>query len=212
MTEKKKNEGGIGHLVKIVVVLTAICVGIALLLAFVNKVTKDVIAENAAKQQSEAILALFNGVEGGVEGEKKVAEYDLDGTSVYAVMLDDGVLLGYAVQSFGTGFGGEIRTMVGFNLIGEVLGVKIISMSETPGVGSKTKSDSFLEKYIGKSKEMTVGEDIDGISGATISSKGVTEAVNNAIKATASLDVPTMAEKIGAAVTVDYVKTTGGND
>lgn len=207
MTEKKKNAGGTGHLVKIVVVLTAICVGVALLLAFVNNITKDVIAENAAKQQSEAILALFD----DMDCEKKTAVYDLDGTPVYAVMRDDGALLGYAVQSSGTGFGGEIKTMVGFNLIGEVIGVKIISMSETPGVGSKTKSDSFLDRFIGKNKEMTVGEDIDGITGATISSKGVTEAVNNAILATENLDVPIMSNEIGATLAVSYVKT-GGND
>lgn len=206
-TEIKKKEGGMGHLVKIVVVLTAICVGVALLLAFINKITKDVIAENAAKQQSDAILALFD----DMDCEKKTAVYDLDGTPINAVMRDDGVLLGYAVESTGMGFGGEIRTMVGFNLIGEVIGTKIISMSETPGVGTKTQSDDFLSRFIGKSKEMTVGVDVDGITGATRSSKGVTEAVNNAIKAQEPLDVPTMANEIGATLNVSYVKT-GGND
>ncbi len=204
--EKKKNEGGTGHLVKIVVVLTAICVCVALLLAFVNNITKDVIAETAAKKQSDAILALFD----GMDCEKKTAVYDLDGTPIYAVMRDDGVLLGYAVQSIGTGFGGEIKTMVGFNLAGKVIGVKIISMSETPGVGSKTQNEDFLARYIGKSETLTVGENFDGIANATISSKGVTEAVNKAIDL--PLDVTDMAVKLGAAITVDYVKSAGGDN
>ena len=233
MTAEKKKEGGFGHLVKIVVVLTAICVAIALLLAFINKITVGPIAENAKKQQSDAISALF----ADIEGEKKVEVYDLDGTTVYAVMLSqfevdeskiidvngipgipsyavqpgDSVLLGYAVESVGNGFGGEIRTMVGFDVDGSVRGVRIISMSETPGVGTKTQSDDFLSRFIGKSKEMTVGVDVDGITGATRSSKGVTEAVNNAIKATEPLDVPAMADEIGAVLNVSNVKTGGNN-
>ena len=205
--EKKKNEGGTGHLVKIVVVLTAICVCVALLLAFVNNITKDVIAETAAKKQSDAILSMFGGF--GSDA-KEVREYTTDdGTTVYAV-IDDGVLIGYAVPSSGTGFGGERKTTVGFSLAGKVIGVKIISMSETPGVGSKTQNEDFLARYVGKSETLTVGENFDGIANATISSKGVTEAVNKAINL--PLDVTDMAVKLGAAITVDYVKSAGGDN
>ena len=170
---ENKKESTLIQSVKIISVLSLICVVVALLLAFVNSITKDVIKENAERESREAVLAIFP------DGDK-VENFDVDGREVSAV-LKGSEILGYCVNSSASGFGGEIETIVGIGSDGKVCGVKIISMSETPGVGSKTKSDSFLERYIGKEGTLTVGENVDGITGATISSKAVTEAVNKAL-------------------------------
>jgi len=187
---ERNKENSLGHSIKIVVVLTAICVMIALLLAVVNNLTKDVIAENAVREQKEAILALFP------EGEG-VIEYDKNGTTVY-VVTKSGELIGYCIPSTGAGFGGEISAMIGFDTSSAVSGIKITAMSETAGVGTKVKNDTFLSRFFGKSEPVTIGETVDGISGATFSSKGVAQAVNNAMAV--GVDVNKMATEIGVTV------------
>ncbi len=170
---QNKKENGFGHLVKIVVVLTCICLGIALLLAVVNEVTKDKIAENEILEKQNAILAVFP------EGDN-VSEYtNEDGETVYRVSKD-GEIIGYCVNAIGNGYNGDISMMVGFDTNHQVCGLKIVSMSETPGVGSKVAAPSFLERFFGLDHPVTIGEDVDGLSGATFSSKGVAEAVSKA--------------------------------
>lgn len=190
----KNAEGTLGYAVKMVLVITLICVFIALLLSVVNGLTKDVIEQNEINERQRAILALFESSDGN-DAERSVMEYTAeDGTVVYAVAEDD-LLMGYCIPATGTGFGGEISAMIGFNADGRVNGVKIISMSETPGVGTKVKADSFLSRFFGKNDTVEIGGDVDGITGATFSSKGVAEAVNNALSV--RFEVDEMASALG---------------
>lgn len=158
------------YLVKLVLVLTIICTGIALLLAIVNSVTKDKIAENIAKQQETAIFTIF---ENGNSTEEYVTA---DGETVY-IVYKDGEAIGYCVNASGTGFGGEVQVMVGLKSDKSVHGIKIVSMSETPGIGTKVQGESFLRQFVGNSGKA----DADIISGATFSSKAVIEAVDYAL-------------------------------
>lgn len=89
-----------------------------------------------------------------------------------------------AFESFGKGFGGDIGTIVAVNLnTDEIVGVGVTTHSETPGVGSRAKTDpSFTEQFEGISihtpfKVTADGGEIDAVSGATISSRGVCGAV-----------------------------------
>ena len=158
------------YLVKLVLVLTVICTGIALLLAVVNSITKDKIADNIAKQQEAAIFAIFQN--GDATQEYVIA----DAETVY-IVFKDGSPIGYCVNSCGTGFGGEVQVMVGLRADGSVHGIKIVSMSETPGIGTKVYGESFLKQFIGKSDTSNV----DMISGATFSSRAIIEAVEYAL-------------------------------
>ena len=158
------------YLIKLVLVLTAICTGIALLLSVVNSVTKDKIAENIAKQQETAIFTIF---ENGNSTEEYVTA---DGETVY-IVYKDGEAIGYCVNASGTGFGGEVQVMVGLKSDKSVFGIKIVSMSETPGIGTKVQGESFLGQFVGNSGQ----SDADIISGATFSSKAVIEAVDYAL-------------------------------
>lgn len=157
------------YLVKLVMTLTAICTVIALLLAVVNNVTKDRIAENVAKQQQAAILAIFTD---GTDVEEYTTA---DGETVY-VVLNGTEVIGYCINAYGTGFGGEVQVMVGLNADKTIHGLKIVSASETPGIGTKIQSESFLGQFVGKASA-----DADIISGATFSSKAVIEAVDYAL-------------------------------
>ena len=79
--------------------------------------------------------------------------------------------------------------MTGVDINGKVTGVNILSHAETAGLGAKAAEDSFRNQFIGLIEGITVskgegGENsIDAITGATITSKAVTQAVNAAIEA-----------------------------
>lgn len=78
--------------------------------------------------------------------------------------------------------------LVAMNPDGSVMGVAVVSISETPGLGTKVQDSGFLSQYSGKSGELTVvktapsaDNEIEAVTSATYSSKGVTKAVNIAI-------------------------------
>jgi len=87
------------------------------------------------------------------------------------------------------GYGGDIQFTVGFDLNGTVTGISMLSISETAGLGMKAKEEEFLDKYVGKAggsfvvdkdNKTGVANEIDAISGATITSRAVTKGVNAA--------------------------------
>ena len=191
--EKAPAEGSTAYTVRMVVILAAICTGIALLLSVVNMLTENVIAENVVKEQNKAVLSIFP------DGEE-VKEYMLDsGETVFAIIKDGGII-GCCVNSVGSGYGGDINLMVGIDTDGKVSGISFVSMSETPGVGTKVKGKGFVSQFLGLSENAVIGENVDGISGATFSSKGVAEAVNNALAL--GIDFEEMAKNLGEAVTI----------
>lgn len=191
--EKAPAEGSTAYTVRMVVILAAICTGIALLLSVVNMLTENVIAENVVKEQNKAVLSIFP------DGEE-VKEYTLDsGETVFAIIKDGGII-GCCVNSVGSGYGGDINLMVGIDTDGKVSGISFVSMSETPGVGTKVKGEGFVSQFLGLGENAVIGENIDGISGATFSSKGVAEAVNNALAL--GIDFEEMAKNLGEAVTI----------
>lgn len=170
-----KAKGGAAYFLKIAGALTLICSFVALMLAAVNMITKDTIAENTVKEKTAAVTQIFKDADdayafAGYSGEEEI----------YLVEKED-KLYGYCVSVTTQGYGGEIAMMVGIRCDGKVEGVKIVSMSETAGLGSKTKNESFLSQYIDKYGPFTVGKNVDAVSGATVSSKAVTEGVNSAL-------------------------------
>lgn len=89
-----------------------------------------------------------------------------------------------AFEAFGKGYGGDIGVIVAVNLsTDEIVGVGVTTHSETPGVGSRAKTDpSFTKQFKGLSiqdpfKVKADGGQIDALSGATITSRGVVGAV-----------------------------------
>lgn len=190
-TESTGETSASPNLVRLVVVLTCICAGIALLLSVVNSVTKDVIIENQAKAKQEAILAVFP------EGDA-VEEYTTEsGESVY-IVLNEGKIIGYTVNAVASGYMGPVEMMIGMTSEGAVDGIKIVSTSETPGVGTKIGAESFLSLFEGFDHPVILGEDVDAISGATFSSRAVEEAVNYAVSL--EVDLNDAASKLKASL------------
>ncbi len=169
--------------------LLGICLVVALLLGAVNYVTKPII-DQRQKEKNDAAMAQvlpadsYELVE-GVQADKVTALYRA---------VADGVQTGYVVQVSSSGFGGTISMMVGVSMDGAVTGVAVTKQSETANIGSRVVGDqSVLDRFVGMSHaagEITVNSGanrFDGVSGATVSSKGVTAGVNAALAAVAAL-------------------------
>ncbi len=169
--------------------LLGICLVVALLLGAVNYGTKPII-DQRQKEKNDAAMAQvlpadsYELVE-GVQADKVTALYRA---------VADGVQTGYVVQVSSSGFGGTISMMVGVSLDGAVTGVAVTKQSETANIGSRVVGDqSVLDRFVGMSHaagEITVNSGanrFDGVSGATVSSKGVTAGLNAALAAVAAL-------------------------
>ena len=99
----------------------------------------------------------------------------------------DGKPWAIAYESVGSGFGGELVIMVGFELAtGDLTGIQVISHKETPGIGSKCAEDPFTHGFDGLHLDSDFrthaeGGDVDAVTGATYSSRGVCEAVRKSV-------------------------------
>ncbi|MEA3328485.1 MAG: RnfABCDGE type electron transport complex subunit G [Candidatus Omnitrophota bacterium] len=157
----------------LVIALTSTCLIASLGLALVNALTQDRIEEQKNKEMLLSInkvLPLFNN---NPLKDKK----ETDGT-IFFMGKYNGRVTGVACQTAGEGYSAKIRVMVGLNLEGEISGVEILEHLETPGLGSRIETPEFKTQFKGKSP---VNFKIDSLTGATISSRGVAQAVRQAL-------------------------------
>ena len=170
------------YILRLALTLLVITSLVAAALAGVNAVTAPIIAGLTAEKTQAAIEKVLPG-----GGEKLPAFTDETGI-VKAVYTSDA---GYAIEVAPSGFNGAITMMVGISAEGKVLGIDIISHTETPSLGAVaadkgSAGQSFRDSFVGLSGELAVS-DIDAITGATITSRAVTEGVNAALACAASL-------------------------
>lgn len=172
--------------VRLAGVLFVIAFVATLLLTVCNAMTKDRIAMLAEQAETEAMQAVLPSAETFESYAGQVAE------PVKAIYIGKsaGTDVGYCVSVAPQGYGGEIAMMVGISADSAVTGVEITSMSETPGLGAKASEADFKAQYNGISSAASViksGEpkenEVVAISGATITSRAVTEGVNQALEA-----------------------------
>lgn len=172
--------------------LFLICIVVAALLAGTNELTKGPIAEIQAKTAAEAMQSVCPEAE-SFEGEKGIE------LEAYRGLDASGNTVGFAIPSSYKGYGGDIEIMVGFGADGTVTGVEILSCEETPGLGANCTKQEFTDMFrqaIPQSGEFTVTKDgtggadgkIDALTGATITSNAVTQAVNQAVAVYNSLE------------------------
>ncbi len=165
---------------KPIVVLCVICIVITGALAATNSATAPVILEATIRAQNEARNELLPEAGGAFSKVEGVAVDNVD--DVYAA--DNGT--GYVITSNAKGYGGTITVMSAFSPDGTIKQIKVTEASETPGFGSNvTDNRSYWERYAGLNgtKPLVLGQDVDGWSGASISSRALLKAVNAAIEA-----------------------------
>lgn len=167
-------------IVKPVVVLVVICLITSTLLAFTNQTTAPIIAAAEAKAAAEAYAEVLPQADGEFEPLTTTVE-----NIAAVVRAANGT--GYAVKAMGRGYGGDVPVVIGFDADGTILKVKFLQNSESAGFGMKLwdgnpAGPAFADSLVGKSGEVALKQDgVDGISGATISSKAVVAAVNSAM-------------------------------
>ena len=173
------------YVARISLILLLITACVAAALAGVNAITAPKIAENTARKTQEAIEAVLPG--GGEEVDC------VDNTGLVSVVYKGES--GYAVQVAPMGFNGAITMMVGVDFDGNVLGISVISHTETAGLGAvaaatTSAGENFRAGFVGKSGSVSVtkdGGEIDAITGATITSRAVCVGVNAALDCVAGM-------------------------
>lgn len=162
-------------IIKPVLVLTSICLVVSVLLAYVNSVTSPIISEAEQKAAQEAMAEVLT----------EADSFELTNIDSLPERVDEIYRAengsGYVFMLTTKGYGGDMKLICGVKADGTIEACKTLSHSETSGLGSKTAEDPYRNQYIGKSAD-TLNE-VDAISGATISSTAYMNAVKDALAA-----------------------------
>lgn len=195
-----------------VIVLTGTAVLTGGILAIVNKITEGPIAEVQHKQLEKGIRQVM-GSDSITTDSPVVIKKSFEGKEYEFVIHNaknhSGEPIGAAVESTSQGFGGDIRTLVGFNTEGEVCGYTILKHSETPGLGAKAgewfqkgqKGDIIGKIAGGLITNKDDGADslkVDAITASTITSRAFLKAVNQAYHAYLNTEPTETDAKTGA--------------
>jgi len=193
------------YIIKLTVTLLVTCVIVAGLLGYVNSITAGSDCGNQLAEYRKGYEGSCRPIPTTTEFGEAMSADDAafiaasDAASAAGATLDSvypvtvgGESAGYAIKVVASGSQGNIEMMVGVDSEGVVSGVSIVKNSETSGIGSKvmTNVNGVLDQFIGKSAAdgtLAVGTNVDAISGATVSTKGVTTGVNAALAAAGAI-------------------------
>lgn len=188
-------------IIKDAIALTIITLVAGALLGVFYDMTKGPIEQAEFEKKQKAYQAVFTeatAFEANEELQAKATSQEIHAEGVTGAYIseileaknDAGEVLGY-VMSFASkeGYGGEIIVSMGIDLTGTITGLQVLTANETAGLGAKCKDAEFASQFTGI-KDSTVTytktgktnpNEIDAIGGATITTKAVTNAVNNAL-------------------------------
>ena len=185
-------------ILKVAGTLTVISLVVAAMLGLVNSITADKIAEIDAENTRISMSAVAP--EGSEFGDKM----ELTETAVAAAAAQGGKLMemypvtnggaeaGYVLKISASGSQGSIVMMVGVDANKAITGISVVSHAETSGIGTKVVGNDLnaagepvLDQFIGLSGagSLVVGSNITPITGATVSTKGITTGANAALAA-----------------------------
>ena len=183
-------------ILKVAGTLTVISLVVAALLGFVNSITADKIAEIDAENTRIAMSAVAP--EGSEFGDKIEVTDDMVAAAATQIgkilelypVTNGGAEAGYVMKISASGSQGTIVMMVGVDANKAITGISVVSHAETSGIGTKvvgnetnTAGVPVLDQFVGLSGagSLVVGSNITAISGATVSTKGITMGANAAL-------------------------------
>ncbi len=187
-------------IVKLGLILFIICVVAAGFLSLTNSVTAPIIAKNQLQSEIQAKQEVlpqgkeFKEMDSGKMAElfKNANNEKLNNIVQISIADADGKFVGMVIKTSVTGFKGSIVMLVGIDAKGKITSYKILSHTETPGLGDKISGEKFSAQFAQKSTDAVLvvvkrtvqkNNEIQAVTGATISSKAATLAVNSAIDA-----------------------------
>jgi electron transport complex protein RnfG len=199
-----KNKSDVSVMLKEAGILFAITLVAGLLLGLVHEITKAPIQEQQEKAIQEACAAVLSGENmtfqemdytPDAETAEELAANGVSIGTVYEALSGDGTFCGYVVESTSSeGYGGDIVLYVGVTADGTVGGVSILELSETAGLGMEAPSvlvpqfaDKKVDSFSYTKTGSRVDSEVDAISGATITTKAVVNAVNGGLETAQNL-------------------------
>lgn len=179
---------------RMILVLTLIAMISGASLSLVYGLTEGVIRDNLARELHGSIFQVLPGavdvtvieargslfVEDDESTLKNVDDKDDEPLLLYKALDAAGKPVGFAYVAEETGYGGIIKVMIGVDdQTEQITGVIILDHTETPGIGNRIEDEKFRNQFIGRTvtDPISLGKDIEGITGATVSSRAVIQAV-----------------------------------
>lgn len=166
-------------ILKIASNLAMACFISGVVIGSVYYVTAPVAAEKAVQMKQESMKALVSDAD---------SFQPVDGHEGWFAAMKGGAAKAYIVPSETKGYGGRIKMLVAVSAGGKVIDFNILEHNETPGLGDNAQKPAFRGQFAGKASEhLTVvkdkgnKDDIQAMTGATISSRAVTKGVKQAV-------------------------------
>lgn len=189
-----------GKIIKDTAVLLVITLVAGFLLGLVYDITLEPIAHQEELANAKACQEVFSDATDFTDVQtnldtlnQNLKENGLNYVTVDAVMEasdDSGQMLGYVLTvTDSEGYGGDIQLSMGVRMDGTLNGISILSISETAGLGMNANTDAFKGQFADKNVEQftytkngaSADNEIDAISGATITTNAVTNGVNGGL-------------------------------
>jgi len=169
-------------MVRYAFILMLICLVSAGVLALTYKITHPVYLEQMREEEKQALAEILP----QACDFKEIKNRD---TSYFLGLDEQGKIVGYIIRANATGYSSTIKMLVGIDDKGTILGLKILSQQETPGLGAKvTEIRSgedepwFTRQFKGRNYKQLSLETIDAITAATITSKAVVDGLKQEIE------------------------------
>lgn len=157
-------------------ILMLVCAFVGAAVALTFSVAGPRIEQRAKESADAARKQLFPEADSFQEQAPPI-ESGLD--NCYGAM-QGGSLIGYIAQVTVSGSQGMVEVIAGMDIEGKLVGISVggSGFSETPGLGSKVKEEGFTSQFTGLSTPIELKQDVDAVTGATVSSRAVVDAVN----------------------------------
>ena len=177
------------------VILGVFCLGFGLMLATTDQLTaKDISARALEDRLNSLSQVIPDSIHDNNLVTDAIAMKDGQGNEITVYRASkDGKVTGLAYEIFGSGYAGKMKLMLGIDAEGKVLGVRVLSHKETPGLGDKieTKKGDWILRFTGLSignppvdkwKVKKDGGQFDQFAGATITPRGVVRAIREGLE------------------------------
>lgn len=163
-------------IIRLSLTLAVVAIVSAALLTSVYNVTDPIITQRQEEEYRQALDNFFPGFERFETETSDQGQFDL-------IYDENDDLMGIMATAEAMGYDGGIRYNLAVDGEGEIFGLRIVAHTETPGIGDVIERDSFKEQFFGKTYEdpIAAGDDIDIISGATVSTVAMINSVRQTI-------------------------------
>lgn len=183
------------HVLRHGLILGAFCLGFGIVLAISDSITVDDIAARALEDRLNSLSQVIPASthDNNLVADAITMKNERDKEITIYRAIREGKVTGVAYEIFGTGYAGQIKLMMGVDTQGKILGVRVLAHKETAGLGDKmeVKKGDWILRFTGLSlgnpppdkwKVKKDGGQFDQFTGATITPRGVIDAIRSGLE------------------------------